>query len=321
MKRVKTTVKPDQDGTRLDIAVSSLVPDLSRRKVRSIIDAGGVYVNRKRLRIASRSVRRGDEIEVVYDLESLHKLKRVQFDLHPSDILLEDADLFILNKPPGLPSQATKDQAVQHVVPWLQEFLKKRGDKKENLILVHRLDKETSGAIIVARSKEAATELTDLFRGRTIKKTYECIATGSPRAKSFIIDNYLSEIDKRTGNVRSVHSGGKKAITSFVVQAVREDLKLLWIECSPETGRSHQIRVHLAEYGLPIVGDKRYGNSQQKNLKNEVLELTQEHQMLHARRLRFEFRGKKYDVTAEYPEKFKKLLAYVQSASVSMQTR
>jgi RluA family pseudouridine synthase len=216
-----------------------------------------------------------------------------------------------INKPPGLPSQATKDQSVLHVLPCLEKILKEKGGKKRKLVLVHRLDKETSGILLIADGNERATWLTDQFRDRSVEKIYWAICHGIPKADEFAESAPLTPIDQRTGDVRAVRSGGKPAVTEFRTLAVNKELGLSLIECRPKTGRSHQLRVHLDINGLPIVGDKRYGGAHAKKpLPPALAELTQAHHMLHAARLSFQPApdAARATLNAAPPERFRKLL-------------
>ncbi len=287
LKTLNFSVTFDTDGKRLDVFLSEAGLSLSKRKIKSIIDVGGVYVNQKRVRIASHVLRRGDKVRMQYSDEALHRGSQKPEVLRDEDILYDHDGVIAINKPPGLPSQATMDQAVVHVIPHLESYLKSRGDQRGPLILVHRLDKETTGVILVAVGADRATWLTEQFRERRVRKTYYAICHGISKRDSFTETAPLTEIDRKTGNVRAVHVGGRSAVTHFKVLSVNPSLKLSLLECRPETGRSHQIRVHLDINGLPIVGDKRYGGKQARPLPEELTVLSSAHHFLHARALEF----------------------------------
>jgi RluA family pseudouridine synthase len=306
MKTYLYSVESPDSGKRLDIYLLERIGEISRRKIRSIIDVGGVYVNKKRVRVASRAVTVGDSIRVEYNEVALKKVKAETFEFKDHDLLFSSYDTFAVNKPPGLPSQATKDQSIMHVVPLLEKYLKLRQIRYKQLILVHRLDKETSGLILVAEGSRQATWLSDQFRERKVKKTYFAVCHGIPSWTSMTERSALSEIDKKSGQVRAVRSGGRSALTRFRVAAVNEALKISLIECSPETGRSHQIRVHLEINGNPIVGDKRYGSQSQKSeLPEHLLAMTGYHHFLHAAKLEFfpEAGVKSIQLNAAFPER------------------
>jgi RluA family pseudouridine synthase len=289
MKSFLFKVDSTQSGKRLDVYLLEQIGELSRRKIRSIIDVGGVYVNKKRVRIASRAVTVGDAIRVEYNEAALKKVKAESFSFGDKDIIFAKFGVFAVNKPPGLPSQATRDQSVMHVVPVLEKYLRDKKIRFRPLILVHRLDKETSGLLLVGEGNERATWLTEQFRERKVKKTYYAVCHGIPAWTKHTEKAPLTEIDKKSGMVSAVRSGGRSALTHFKLLAVNQELGLSLIECTPETGRSHQIRVHLEINGLPIVGDKRYGSAAQKRpLPDQLGALTAFHHFLHAKRLEFQ---------------------------------
>lgn len=311
MKTHAFTVTFDTDGTRLDVFLHQAGLELSKRKIKQIIDVGGVYVNQKRVRIASHVLRRGDKVKMQFSDTSLQKIKSEAIQLKDEHILFDQGEVLGINKPAGLPSQATLDQSVMHVIPCLEALLKSRQDPRGPLVLVHRLDKETTGVLLVATNSARGTWLTDQFRQRKVKKTYYAICHGVPSRKEFTENTPLSEIDRKTGNVRAVRSGGRPAVTHFRVLSVNPKLKVCLMECRPETGRSHQIRVHLDINGLPIVGDKRYGGGKPRELSPELLELASVHHFLHAGAIEFKL-GQDLEtvrIEAPFPERFAQFLA------------
>ncbi len=303
MKRQVITVSKKHDGYRLDVTISESGLDLSRRKIRSIIDVGGVYVNKKRVRIASRTVHEGDRIELDYDLQKITSFKRPTFKLTEADILFENEHALVVNKPAGLPTQATREQSVMHVIPLLKKFFEELERPATDFTLVHRLDMETSGALIVAKNAVAAQFIGDQFRNHTIEKEYHAIAAGVAKAKTFKVECQLSAIQPKIGIVKVVTRGGKSSLTHFKIEASNPALKLHLISCSPVTGRTHQIRVHLEHVGLPIVGDKKYGRNKVK-LPDELAALASTHQFLHARAISFcpASDAASVSVSAPYPE-------------------
>ena len=293
-------VKDDFAGMRLDQFIALQGVELSKRKIREVIDAGGVYINRKRARIASRPVNPGDTIEMQYSLENLKRIKQRDHELQSSDLLFDRHNVIAINKPPGLPTQATRDQSVVHLEAAVKKHLATKGLPNAKVFLVHRLDKETSGVVLLATTAEAVTFLTDQFRNRTVNKEYLALCSGIPHEKKFTVECFLSPIDKRTGNVTVVRSGGKPSKTFFEVIESNKALGLSLIRCRPETGRSHQIRVHLASKGFPIIGDKKYQPS--KTPMTPTLEsLAAVHHLLHAFRLTFVPGNNEKPVTLEAP--------------------
>jgi RluA family pseudouridine synthase len=317
LTRKEFIVAADQHEMRVDLFLAAMLPDVSRRKVRQILDVGGCYVNNKRMHIASRQVRRGDKVRVEFSLDSLKKSRQKIFELAPTDILYDQHGVIAINKPPGLPSQATRDQDVMHAEVCVRQWLKKAGRDREKLILLHRLDKETSGVLLFATNPNTATWITDQFRQRQLSKTYWALCRGRPSAKRFEVECYLSEIDKKTGLVREVKSGGKPSRTTFEERAYHPASGASWIVCYPETGRSHQIRVHLEMKGLPIIGDKRYGQHVKHELRSDVAALGATHHMLHARELEFSPApgADSVKVMADPPQDFLSIIALIEESS------
>lgn len=304
-------VSPGQSKARIDLFLSGVLPEMSRRKIRQILDVGGCYVNNKRMHIASRQVNAGDKVRVEFNLEALSKTRQKTFTLRDDDILYDEKNLIAINKPPGLPSQATRDQDVMHAEVCLRRWLKSSDRANGTVILLHRLDKETSGILLFATSNNVATWVTDQFREKKVKKTYWAICRGLPPESNFKIECYLSSIDKKTGKVSPVRSGGKQSRTEFVTRYRCDELNISLIECYPETGRSHQIRVHLNMAGFPILGDKKYGDGSDRSLRKDVLEIAAFHHMLHARAIEVPLDAVQMPVkiTAEPPPEFLRLLA------------
>lgn len=313
MERHSIQVSYRLNGMRLDAAISDSIPGLSRRRAKAIVDMGGAYVNKKRVRIASKTVGKGDRIDVEYNEKLFEPGKKEALSLKPEDILYFENDIIIINKPAGLPSQATRDQAVLHVIPLLEKLLGEMGHKKMDLQLVHRLDKDTTGALVIATNKDTMTFLTDQFRQHTIQKTYHAIAWGVVE-KAFEMKCMLSAIQPNSGKVKVVKSGGKSSQTYFEVLKAWPQHRVSLVSCRPITGRSHQIRVHLDEAGHPIVGDKVYGEGKRHKLADELLQAAS-HQLLHAASIRFQPKkdAEPVEVTAPYPASFAGFLSLADS--------
>jgi RluA family pseudouridine synthase len=314
--RIRFQVDQDSEGQRLDIAIFKADMGLSRRKAKAVIDVGGAYVNRRRVHRASHIVRAGDRVELEYSDKALTQLRQPMDRLTKEAIIFRDSDLIAINKPPGLPSQATRDQDVRHVVPCVKALIEESGEKPPKLILGHRLDKETSGVLMVATNAQAATWLTEAFRARTTTKVYHALVLGLPEEASLSVRNYLSEIDKKTGSVSAVRAGGRFAETTFKVLKAFPQHKICLMECHPTTGRSHQIRVHLESLGYPILGDKRYGTKLATKLDPSLAELAGQHHFLHALSLKLPARegNKPIELFAPYPESWKAVLQILEHA-------
>lgn len=285
----------------LDLALVALLPDFSRRKVRRILDHAGIRINDKVVHIASWKVQNGDRITVSFEEDTL-SLRTFAYD--PAWILYHRDGYLVVNKPPHLPSQQTKNPKGTHVI----KFLKAQDPKLAPTpwVLCHRLDQETSGALILAASNPKATWITDQFKARTVKKKYWALCYGIPAKKDWEVKGHLSVISAHTGRVSVVKSGGRSAHTRFRCVASNEALGLSLIECEPLTGRSHQIRIHLQECRLGLVGDKKYGMAFRKKLPFAWGKLTQDHHLLHAGWVSFcpKQGGLHIDIRAPFPPNF-----------------
>ena len=260
----------------LDLVLVALLPGFSRRKVRRILDHAGIRINDKTVHIASWKVQAGDRVAVAFEEETL-SLRTFVYD--PKWVLYHQDGYLVVNKPPHLPSQQTKNPKATHVLRYLKEQDPKLGNVP--WVLCHRLDQETSGALILAASNPKATWVTDQFKARTIKKKYWALCYGIPAKKAWEVKGHLSLISAQTGRVSEVKSGGRSAHTRFRCIAENGQLGLSLVECEPLTGRSHQIRVHLQTSRLGMVGDKKYGLAYRKKLPYAWGPLTQDHHLLH----------------------------------------
>jgi len=236
----------------------------------------------------------------------LRTLRAAEFKFTEKEILYLDHHTVAVNKPPGLPSQPTRDQAVMHVGSVLKDYFKDELGRSAELTAVHRLDKETTGVMLMALKNVAATWLMEQFKTREVHKLYHAICYGIPEKAEFEVRSYLSEINKKTGMVQTVRSGGRLAETGFRVIASSPALGLSLIACAPITGRSHQLRVQLDSVGHPIVGDKRYGSERRRPLPETLEELAGAHHFLHAQSLTFRPAKGLDPITLEatYPENF-----------------
>ena len=304
LEKHRLKVKPHQAGQRLDIALTELMPDLSRRKIRSIIDMGGCFLNRKRARISSHTVNAGDTIELEYVNSLLKSAKQPKFSLSSKDIIYQDDDIVAINKPPGLPSQATQLGAKQHILALLNTMLKENGERYTPH-LIHRLDKETSGVLLVAKGKRAAEEWDHIFKERKIEKYYEALCLGRLSKKKLSIKNYLTRINSNTGLVNITadkQSHSRSAHTDVELIQYQDHWKVSHVRCQLWTGRSHQIRVHLASIGVPILGDKKYNLHAPTRLPADCQSVLHQHHLLHAKKVIFIHPKNKKEISITAPE-------------------
>jgi RluA family pseudouridine synthase len=248
---LKKTADAGQGGHRLDDALSTMFEALSKSEARRIIDRGGCAVNSSMVRVASRTVKAGDVIEVgVMEAGRFRELV-----LPPEALLYEDGELIAVNKPAGINSQRTPYQLKGTLEYWVSEYFRKQGSN-EPCRVIHRLDRGTSGVMLFPKHKRAAAWLSARFHDNLVEKCYWALVSGRPDQVTWTVDGAIGKVaSARYG----IMDGGRSAVTAFRLLASSERYSL--IEARPLTGRTHQIRVHLESSGLPIVGDTTYGGA------------------------------------------------------------
>ncbi|MGH7567063.1 MAG: RluA family pseudouridine synthase, partial [Gemmatimonadota bacterium] len=248
-------VRVEETGERIDKALAGLVP-LSRTRIRRAIEAGGVRVNGVIARRASEPVGAGCEIVVEVEPKAEPSLKPADI---PLSVLWEDGDCLVLDKPAGLvvhPGPGHFDDTLVNALLYHRPEIAGVGDERK-AGLVHRLDKDTSGCLLVAKTDQAHRALSSQFAARTIAKTYWAFAWGHLGESAGVLDTPIGRSVHDRQQMSSRTRRGRQAVTRWRVlerYAVGE-----WLEVHLETGRTHQIRVHLAEAGHPVLGDARYG--------------------------------------------------------------
>lgn len=248
IRRIKLTATPADEGERLDRFLSGR-GGISRGEARRALERGGVYLEGSRCKVASRTVRAGQRVEAV-----LEEAGRVQeAPPQPLVVLHEDAQVLAVAKPAGVASQATLTGDVG-TLPWLVG--RHLGRKAAEVATVHRLDRDTSGVVVFGKTPGATRALAAAFRDGTARKEYQAIAAGRLEG-SGTVDAPLGPAPGRKGSY-AVVAGGLPAVTRWEALAHLGDDATL-VRLFPETGRTHQLRVHLAHLGHPIVGDSRYG--------------------------------------------------------------
>lgn len=257
---IAVTEQPSEETSRLDKFIASKKEDLSRGLVRQLIERGAVYLNQKRCKQASRPVKVGDSIKVFLP----QPREKQAVEVNASNIIFENQDWLIVNKPPFLPTHETVDDSREHLVLKLKQFLAARdGGSPQQVYLGihHRLDRDTSGVILFTKRKEANAAIAKAFQEKSIQKTYLAVCVGTPQNKHFSIKSFLGRDPKNKRRFKSVQSGGDPAETIVKLLDTKDfaDHHLSLVEAKPITGRTHQIRVHLSENHLPIAGDETYG--------------------------------------------------------------
>ncbi|MFQ5876848.1 MAG: RluA family pseudouridine synthase [Acidobacteriota bacterium] len=296
-------------GERLDLALAALLPAQSRAALQRLMREGHVKLAGRIARPSDR-VRGGER--VVVDLPAPAPAA-VRAEAVPLSVLYEDGDLIVVDKPPGLvvhPGAGVRSGTLVNALLHHCRDLSGVGGR-ERPGIVHRLDRDTSGVIVVAKHDAAHRNLAAQFKERRVVKTYEALVWGRPRRREATIDAPIGR--HPTARVKmSVRRGGRAART---VYRILEDLgPVTLLELRPETGRTHQLRVHLSDGGHPIVGDRVYGGQRARSLgpsrERDAL-LAYGGLALHARGLALEHprTGSRLEFRAPRPPDLKRLVA------------
>ena len=308
-------VPEDLDGTRLDRCLAELNPEWTRSRVRRLIDAGHVLLNEK-LAKPSATVHQGDRI--VADVPLPEPLDAEAEDI-PLDIVFEDDDLLLVNKPAGLVIHPAAGNPTGTLVNALLHHCSDLSGigGVERPGIVHRLDKDTTGLLVVAKSDRAHLGLSIAFRNRKIHKTYLAVCYGAPGEPDGVVDEPIDRHPRERQRMAIV-AEGRPARTLYHVDEQFAGASL--ISCRPVTGRTHQIRVHMAHVGHAIVGDPLYAGRQWRSLSDPPSQAACRsfpRQALHARRLGFIHPVTHKEVTFEapVPADFEELVATLRTAT------
>ena len=291
-------VNENDKGKRLDIYIAENFNELSRTMIKKLIESNNVLVNDKSEKV-SYKVQANDNISIDVPEAKETKLKAQEI---PLDIIYEDSDIIVVNKPKGMvvhPANGNPDGTlVNAILSICKNSLSGIGGELRPGI-VHRLDKDTSGLIIVAKNDKAHINMSEQIKERNVKKTYIALVRGNVPEEEATINMPIGRSTKDRKKM-AVTKNGKQAITHFKV--LKRYSKYTLLEIKIETGRTHQIRVHMAEIGYPVVGDVVYSNG-----KNEF---GIEGQMLHAYKLEFmhPITNKHMELTAPLLQYFEEIL-------------
>jgi len=274
-------------GQRLDLYLVQYLDGVSRKAIKQALDAGQIFVDGQVAKRASQLLSGGETLRL-----TLSGLAAMSPPPEPAVLLLDEA-LLALNKPAGMPSHPTGSGRLD-ALSWATRWLREHQGQETDPILLHRLDADTSGVLLLARSAAANRCLARRFAEREMDKSYLALVVGSPPG-AFAVDNFL-RAGKR-GRTEVVHSGGQRAQTGFITLGQGPGFAL--VEALPKTGRTHQIRVHLAGSGYPLLGDGLYAGP--ATLAGDLEGLVFRRQLLHARRLQFPHPSEERLVTVEAP--------------------
>lgn len=291
-------VKSEEAKKRIDAYISDKDEKISRTAVQRLIEEGNILVNGNRTK-ASYKVQENDKIEICDVKPKEIELKAQDI---PIEVIYEDKDIIVINKPKGIvvhPAVGNPDGTlVNAIMAICKDSLSGIGGEIRPGI-VHRLDKDTSGVLIVAKNDNAHICISEQIKNHETEKTYIALVRGIVKENEATINMPIGRSNKDRKKM-AVTRDGKNAITHFKVLNRYEKYTLLEIKI--ETGRTHQIRVHLSHIGYPVVGDYTYSNGRN--------DFNVEGQMLHARRIKFKHpeTKKEMEIEAKIPEYFQKIL-------------
>ncbi|MFY9561988.1 MAG: RluA family pseudouridine synthase [Terriglobales bacterium] len=321
---VTLTPAAEDAGQRLDQYVASKVPEVSRARIQQLITKGDVLVNGTAARASLRL--RGGEQVTVNEPPQAPPLRAIPEEI-PLDIVYEDDDLAVVNKPAGM---------MVHTGAGATEDARNRGTLVNALLhrfgalsgvggelrpgIVHRLDRATSGLLVVAKNDESHRRLARQFSSREVHKTYVALVHGWPKQARGTIQSSISRDAQRRTRMTTRRSGGREAITHYVVKRRLNTIygKFALLELKIETGRTHQIRVHLSSLGHPVVGDTLYGAARELKVESGKMRaagqpgtLALDRNFLHSAALELKHprSGERLSFSRPLPEELEALLA------------
>ena len=293
-KNINLIVKDSENNIRLDVFINKREKLISRTRVKNLILNEKLKINNQIINRPSKKVSTGDKISLQIPQPKEASLKPYDFKL---EIIYEDDDLLIINKPAGIimhPGAGNYDKTIVNaLMHYNKDSLSTIGDELRPGI-VHRIDKDTSGLVVIAKNNETHENLSHQFSEHTITRVYQLLIWGKLKPSSGKIDTFITRSSKNRQMMEVSISKGKHAITNYKTIEIFENDKtptLSLVECKLETGRTHQIRVHMTYMGNSIMGDGKY-KKKYKKLKNidtslEKLIYKLNRQFLHAKTLGF----------------------------------
>lgn len=302
--RFSYEVTNEYEGFRIDKLISELLPDMSRSYVKKLIDDDKVIMNGKKVK-ASTSVSENDLIEM--DIPDAIVPEIVAEDI-PLDIVYEDKDVLVVNKPKDMvvhPAAGHYSGTLVNAVMYHcgSDLSGINGVMRPGI--VHRIDKDTTGSVIICKNDAAHQSIAAQLKEHSINRVYHAIVHGILKEDEGTIDKYIgrSTNDRKKMAIVKDERTGKRAVTHYRVLKRFEEDKMTYIECKLETGRTHQIRVHMSSIGHPLLGDETYGSGRKSRFKLQG-------QCLHAKTLGFihPTTGEYIETDAPLPEYFQHLL-------------
>ena len=321
---MKFLVSEKDSNSRLDIYLSKKVKHLTRSNIKKIIDLNQVKINKKITNSSSKKIKPHDIIEIKFYIKNVDKLlpNKIKLDIH-----FEDKDILIVNKPKGMivhPGAGNHQNTLANalVYKYKNKLSNTSGDLRPGI--VHRIDKETSGLLVIAKNNLSHSKLGKQFSDHSIIRKYLCLVWGVIRPLEGRIETLISRNKKNRQLMTVADFNGKKAITNYKTIKVfngKDIPKISFIECKLETGRTHQIRVHMKHKGSSLIGDRQYGKKsiKFKKINKDFLKILSalNGQALHAKSLGFVHpsKNKWVNFESELPSDFKKMLNLLKNLS------
>ena len=293
-KNINLIVEDNDNDLRVDVFINKREKLISRTRIKNLILKKKLQLNGQIINSPAKKVCSGDKLSLNIPEPQKASLKPYDYKL---DIIYEDDDLLVINKPSGIimhPGAGNYDKTIVNaLMHYDKNSLSTIGDELRPGI-VHRIDKNTSGLIVVAKNNETHENLSHQFSKHSITRVYQLLIWGKLRPSSGKVDTFITRSSKNRQLMEVSGSKGKRAITNYKTIEVFENEKvptLSLVECKLETGRTHQIRVHMNHLGNSIVGDDKYKKKYKKikniDLKLEKLISKLDRQFLHAKTLGF----------------------------------
>ena len=321
-KTITFFAKDSDKNSRLDKFLTKKLKTFTRSQIKKVILLKGVKINKKIVLSASEKIKSGNEIEILISENKGDHIKPKKIKL---DIVYEDKEIIIVNKPSGLivhPGAGNKESTL---VNGLMHIYKKNLSNLSGPFrpgIVHRIDKDTSGLLVIAKNNFSHAKLSEQFSSHSVKRKYVALVWGVIRPLKGKISTLLTR-SKKNRQLMSVSAiSGKKAITNYKTLKVynyKDVPKISLVECVLETGRTHQIRVHLSYKGNPLLGDKKYAKKKLKfrKIDKDFHEILSDfnRQALHAKSLGFLHPTSKklLSFDSKLPKDFKKMLDFLEN--------
>ncbi len=293
-KNINFIVQLEENNSRVDILINQKEKLISRTRIKNLILKNKLKLNNIITNNPSKKVNTGDQVVLEIPKPEVASLKPYDYKL---EIIHEDEDLMVINKPAGIimhPGAGNYDQTIVNaLMHYDKNSLSNIGDELRPGI-IHRIDKNTSGLVVIAKNNQAHENLSKQFSEHTILREYQLLIWGKLRPSKGQIVTFLTRSSRNRQLMEVSRSKGKKAITNYKTLEIFENEKtptLSLVECKLETGRTHQIRVHMNYKGNSIVGDDKYKKKYKKlknidlKIQNSISDLTR--QFLHAKTLGF----------------------------------